>query len=171
MLIYGLTSNLLAGQACARLIGMLYNYSVVKEWYFFRGRGEQNLPQISRSRHLFWLNFISSDQNPDTILAVARDRLCGPDGSARRLGGRDGTAHALLERAARQVFHHQVRGAILLTVISIVREHSKNVTATLDLLAEVKSRIDSLPPFYRKSIPPAEDDRMKKILASGKGTS
>ncbi len=37
MLIYGLTSNLLAGQACARLISMLYNYSVVKKMVFFSG--------------------------------------------------------------------------------------------------------------------------------------
>jgi putative flippase GtrA len=35
LLIYGLTANLLVGQACARLIGMLYNYSVVKRMVFF----------------------------------------------------------------------------------------------------------------------------------------
>ena len=37
ILIYGLTSNLLAGQACARLVSMLYNYSVVKKMVFFSG--------------------------------------------------------------------------------------------------------------------------------------
>jgi glycosyltransferase involved in cell wall biosynthesis len=37
MLIYGLTSNLLAGQACARLVSSLYNYSVVKKMVFLSG--------------------------------------------------------------------------------------------------------------------------------------
>ncbi len=37
LLIYGLTSNLLAGQACARMVSMLYNYSVVKKMVFFSG--------------------------------------------------------------------------------------------------------------------------------------
>jgi glycosyltransferase involved in cell wall biosynthesis len=37
ILIYGLTSNLLAGQASARLVSMLYNYSVVKKMVFFSG--------------------------------------------------------------------------------------------------------------------------------------
>jgi glycosyltransferase involved in cell wall biosynthesis len=37
MLIYGFTSNLLAGQACARLTAMLYNYSVVKRMVFLSG--------------------------------------------------------------------------------------------------------------------------------------
>ena len=39
MLIYGLTSNLLVGQACARVISMLYNYSVVKRMVFFSEEG------------------------------------------------------------------------------------------------------------------------------------
>jgi putative flippase GtrA len=43
ILIYGLTSNLLSGQACARLISMLYNYSVVKKMVFFSGE------QVSRT--------------------------------------------------------------------------------------------------------------------------
>ena len=43
ILIYGLTSNLLAGQACARLVSMLYNYSVVKKMVFFSGE------QVSRT--------------------------------------------------------------------------------------------------------------------------
>lgn len=37
ILIYGLTSNLLAGQACARLVSSLYNYSVVKKMVFLSG--------------------------------------------------------------------------------------------------------------------------------------
>jgi len=43
ILIYGLTSNLLAGQASARLISMFYNYSVVKKMVFFSGE------QVSRT--------------------------------------------------------------------------------------------------------------------------
>jgi len=43
ILIYGLTSNLLTGQACARLVSMLYNYSVVKKMVFFSGE------QVSRT--------------------------------------------------------------------------------------------------------------------------
>jgi glycosyltransferase involved in cell wall biosynthesis len=35
ILIYSLSSNLLAGQSCARLVSMLYNYSVVKKLVFF----------------------------------------------------------------------------------------------------------------------------------------
>ena len=37
ILIYGLTSDLLAGQACARLVSSLYNYSVVKKMVFLSG--------------------------------------------------------------------------------------------------------------------------------------
>jgi glycosyltransferase involved in cell wall biosynthesis len=35
MLVYGLSQNLLAGQACARPVSMLYNYFVVKKLVFF----------------------------------------------------------------------------------------------------------------------------------------
>ena len=35
MLVYGLTSNLLVGQSCARPVSMLYNYFVVKKLVFF----------------------------------------------------------------------------------------------------------------------------------------
>ena len=75
ILIYGLTSNLLAGQACARLVSMLYNYSVVKKMVFFSGEQVyQNLSQISRSRHFFRHNFVFPDQSPDSVLTVAGDR-------------------------------------------------------------------------------------------------
>ncbi len=39
-----------------------------------------------------------------------------------------------------------------------------------DLLAEVRSRYDSLHAYYRKTMPPADDERMKGLLAAGKGT-
>lgn len=37
ILIYSLSSNLLAGQACARLVSMIFNYSVVKKLVFYSG--------------------------------------------------------------------------------------------------------------------------------------
>jgi len=50
---------------------------------FFRRRGYQNPSQISRSRHLFRLNFIFPDQSPDSVLPIACDRCqcrCGVSG-------------------------------------------------------------------------------------------
>lgn len=40
-----------------------------------------------------------------------------------------------------------------------------------DLLAEVKSRLDSLHPCYRKCFPPEDEKRMAALLAAGKGTA